>query len=152
MAINFGGIIYAWSSGKTIALFIVAGILLLAFGYQQASPKMTSRDTRVFPIHFFTIREPLCCFVLMAACSSGVFLVMYYVPLYFQFAKGVAPLHTGVNLLPFIVTTTVAIMVNGAVLSKIGYYKPWYLCGSAIALIGGVLLCELSMNLFWLPS
>ncbi|KAF7889886.1 uncharacterized protein EAF02_002301 [Botrytis sinoallii] len=146
MAINFGGILYEWSSGRIIAMFVIAGVLVLLFAVQQSHTLLTSATTRIFPVHFLSIKEPVCCFILMAACSSGTFLVMYYTPLYFQFAKGVSSLHSGVNLLPFIVTTTVAIMANGAILSKTGYYKPWYICGSALALVGGALMSHVSHN------
>ncbi|TEY81951.1 hypothetical protein BOTCAL_0030g00120 [Botryotinia calthae] len=34
-----------------------------------------------------------------------------------------------------------AIMFNGAILSKTGHYKPWYICRSAVALVSGALVC-----------
>ncbi|KAF4635034.1 hypothetical protein G7Y89_g3062 [Cudoniella acicularis] len=146
MALNFGGTLYSWSSGRIIAMFVIASILLLGFSVQQSLLVFTKQETRVFPVQFLKITEPVCCFILMASCSSGTFLVMYYIPLYFQFARGVTSLSSGVNILPFIVTTTAAIMINGAVLSKNGFYKPWYVCGSALALIGGALISRIDLD------
>jgi len=127
-------------------MFVVAGVLLITFSIQQSRKIFISVDTRVFPAQFLRMLEPVCSFLLMASCSSGVFLVMYYIPLYFQFVRGVASLHSGVDLLPFIVTITVAIMVNGAFLSKNGFYKPWCLGGSALALIGGALMSRIGLD------
>lgn len=36
MAISFGGVVYAWSSARTIAPFCVAGILFIIFGFSKS--------------------------------------------------------------------------------------------------------------------
>ena len=34
MPINFGGTVYAWNGGQTIAMFVLAGVLAIAFAIQ----------------------------------------------------------------------------------------------------------------------
>lgn len=142
MAINFGGTSYAWDSGKIIALFVVSGVLLIIFAVQQSLCILTTKDNRMFPVHFLGMKEPVLLFILMAANNAGAFVLMYYIPLYFQFTRGVGSLNSGVRLLALILTVTITIMVNGAVLSKTGFYQPWYIGGSVLILIGGVLMCK----------
>jgi MFS family permease len=142
MAINFGGTLYAWASGQTIALFVVSAILLVAFVVQQKFSFFTKAENRMFPVHFLKMKEPVLLFILMAAANTCGMMMMYYIPLYFQFTRGAGSLSSGVRLLPLIFTVTAAIMVNGAALSKTGYYQPWYLGGSILILIGGVLICK----------
>ena len=142
MAINFGGTLYPWASGPVIALFVVAGVLAFAFIAQQAVPIFTTQQTRIFPIHLLGKKEPLLLGVLMAANNAGTFVLVYYIPLYFQFIRGSSPLRSGVEMLPLIILITVTIMANGGILSKTGFYKPWYLVGSILVIIGGVLICK----------
>lgn len=148
MAINFGGTLYSWGSGQTIGMFVAAGVLLIAFAVQQTFCIFTSADGRMFPVHFLKMKEPVLLFILMAANNAGAFILMYYIPLYFQFTRGSGALHSGVQMLPLIIAVTVAIMLNGAMMSKFGYYFPWYVGGSALLLIGGGLLCKFSAHNF----
>lgn len=150
MAINFGGTSYAWGSGKIIALFVVSGVLLIIFAVQQSLCILTTKDNRMFPVHFLGMKEPVLLFILMAANNAGAFVLMYYIPLYFQFTRAVGSLNSGVRLLALILTVTITIMVNGAVLSKTGFYQPWYIGGSVLILIGGVLICECVISLLFI--
>lgn len=66
----------------------------------------------------------------------------FYIPLYFQFVRGDEPLTAAVRLLPFICIMVFFGLLNGAFMSKIGYYMPWYLFGGAFAVAGGSLMCK----------
>lgn len=147
MAINFGGTSYAWGSGKIIAMFVVSGVLLIIFAIQQYFCTFTTKDNRMFPLHFLKMKEPVLLFILMAANNAAAFVLMYYIPLYFQFTRGIGSLNSGVRLLALILTVTITIMANGAILSKTGYYQPWYVGGSVLIIIGGALLCKSTVSL-----
>ena len=137
---------YAWDSGQIIALFIVAGVLLVLFALQQTFCFLTDSQSRMFPVHFMKLKEPVLLAMLMGVNNGGTFVLMYYIPLFFQFARGTSSLSSGVELLPFIVFVTATIMANGAVLGKTGFYQPWYVVGNILIVIGGVLFCELSTS------
>lgn len=143
MPINFGGILYAWKSGAVIALFVIAGLLIISFLAQQTLTILTQVDDRIFPIHFLKIKEAVLLFILTSASNAAGFIAIYYIPLYFQFAKGETPLNAAVKLLPLIVFISVTVLVNGSVMGKWTYYQPWYVVGSVLVLIGGVLLCKI---------
>lgn len=144
IAINFGGTVYPWSSGQIIVLFVVGGILWVLFVIQQQLNILTTAETRIFPIHFLGMKEPVMLAILMAANNAGAFVPIYYIPLFFQFTQGSTALRSSVELLPLLVLITVTIMANGMILSKTGIYKPWYLFGSILLITGGVLMCMLS--------
>ncbi|KAL8951311.1 MAG: hypothetical protein Q9222_002710 [Ikaeria aurantiellina] len=143
MALNFGGTLYRWDSAQIIALFVVAGTAAVAFIAQQGLRYLTTVQNRMFPVHFLKMKEPVLLGILMAANNAGAFVLIYYIPLFLQFARGSSPLRSGVELLPLIVLITATIMINGGVLSKTGFYKPWYVLGSLLLLVGGVLICML---------
>lgn len=144
MGINFGGTLYAWSSGQTIALFVVSGVLWIIFGLQQGFEIATSIERRILPIHLFAHKEPILLFISCAAVGAVSYISVYYIPIYFQFTQGDDAIKSAVRLLPFIFLLITTIPTSGAMMSRLGYYKPWYLGGSIIAFIPAVLMCKLS--------
>lgn len=64
----------------------------------------------------------------------------YYIPLYFQFVRGDSALTAAVRLLPFIILMVTFGFLNGGLMSKLGYYMPWYLTGGILTTIGGALM------------
>lgn len=74
------------------------------------------------------------------AASSAVYIPIYYIPLYFQFARGETALQSAVKLLPFVFMVVTTSLLNGFFMSKLGYYMPWYLFGSILAVIGAALM------------
>ena len=142
MAINFGGTLYDWGNGRIIALFVVSGLLFIAFGLQQRFTFLIDRASRMFPVHFFRNKEALLLFILAASCNAATFISIYYIPIYFQFTRNDTALDSAVRLLPLIFVLSATILANGFLMSKLGYYQPWYVVGSALALVAGVLLCK----------
>lgn len=142
MAINFGRALYPWNSGQIIALFVLAFVLLIAFAVQQQFAWLTTTTERMFPVHLLKSVEATLLFVAAAGCNAAGFIPIYYIPIYFQFTRGDTALEAAVRLLPLIILLSAAIMANGYLMGKLGYYQPWYLVGSALALVGNVLLCE----------
>ncbi|MCJ1327053.1 hypothetical protein MMC10_003719 [Thelotrema lepadinum] len=144
LGINFGGAVYAWNSGPTIALFVVSGILFMLLAIQQATAFLTSPTERIFPVHI--LRKVEACLLFMAAAGSNTsgFVPIYYLPVYFQFTRGDSALEAAVRLLPLITLLSATIMLNGYLMSKLGYYQPWYVIAGALALIGNVLLSQIT--------
>ncbi|KAJ5230428.1 Major facilitator superfamily domain general substrate transporter [Penicillium chrysogenum] len=140
MGINFGGTLYPWDSGQTIALFVVSGVLWIIFGLQQGFNIATSTDRRILPIHLFAQKEPVLLFISCAAVGAVSYVSVYYVPIYFQFTQGDNAIQSAVRLLPFIFLLITTIPLSGVMMSHVGYYKPWYVGGSIIALIPAVLM------------
>lgn len=142
MATNFGGTLYPWNSGRIITLFVLAGVFVVAFAVQQTLTLFTTESDRMFPVQFLKMKEPVLLFISMAAANAGGFIAIYYIPTYFAFVRGDAPVESAVRLLPLIVFISTLVLVNGALIAKLGFYQPWYLAGGALALIGGVLMCK----------
>ncbi|KAL8873999.1 MAG: hypothetical protein Q9198_006945, partial [Flavoplaca austrocitrina] len=140
MAISFGGTLYPWNSGSTITLFVVGGALWGIFAIQQTFCFLTTPDSRMFPVYLLKNKEVVLLFISCAAVGAGSYVTVYYIPIYFQFTRDHTALGTAVDMLPFIVLLITTIPFSGYLMSRVGYYKPWYLGGSILALIGGVLM------------
>ncbi|KAI1147628.1 major facilitator superfamily-domain-containing protein [Nemania diffusa] len=146
MGIAFGGSVYSWHSGQTIALFVTTGILWLAFIVQQRLCLLVKPENRLFPTSLVKSWEMDILFAQVASAQVVVTVPIYFIPLYFQFAKAETALRSGVQLLPFVLPLVFAVMVNGSVMAQLGYYMPWYLIGSALALAGSVLLYTIHVD------
>ncbi|OHX00520.1 hc-toxin efflux carrier [Colletotrichum incanum] len=140
MAMNFGGVLWGWNEGESIGLFVTAGVLIILFVLQQVYYVGTSRTNRLFPMHFWKSRTMICLFFTMMLATFGSFIGIFYLPLYYQFTRGTSAVETSVHLLPFILFLAAFNLLNGQFMARTGYYYPWYIAGSALELIGGVLL------------
>jgi len=60
--------------------------------------------------------------------------------LYFQFAHGTSALQAGTYLLPFVASFVASILANAIIMTKTGYYTPWYLFGILLSVAGGAVL------------
>jgi len=141
MAINLGGALYAWNSPQIITLFVVSFVLFIVFGIQQTFTIFTTATTRIFPTQFLSNWNAMLLFCCAAAVNTAGSIPIYYVPLYFQFSRGDSAITAAVRLLPLIFILSAAILASGHFMSRWSYFQPWYIFGSALALIGGVLLC-----------
>lgn len=73
MAMNFGGVLWSWGDGRSIALFVLAGFLFGLFCAQQCLCFMTNMEDRVFPMHFFRSYEMVVLFLTMSKHSISLF-------------------------------------------------------------------------------
>ena len=138
IGISFRGVIYSWNSGKIIGLLISTGILWVGFGIQQTF--LVDKEKRLFPIHLFQSRDMWILFAQTLNSISLLFLELFFIPLYFQFVHANNALVAGVRLLPPIFIGLFASVVSGAIMGKLGWYKPWYLSGSVLAIVGAALI------------
>ncbi|KAL8408917.1 hypothetical protein RB594_007378 [Gaeumannomyces avenae] len=146
MAMNLGGVLWDWDSGSSIGLLVASGVLAILFVLQQCFYIATSRENRLFPMHFWRSRTMIALFFTMMLATFGSFISIYYLPLYYQFTRGATAVETSVHLLPFILFLVAFNLVNGHFMGRTGYYYPWYIAGSALELIGGVLLYTVDEN------
>ena len=146
MALNFGGTLYPWDSGQTIACFVVSGVLFIVFGLQQVFCVLTTEESRIFPCRFLLDKTMVILFMQMSASVTIFFLPIYFIPLFFQFTRNDSAVEAGVRLLPLICLLVFAVTLNGALMSKYGYYMPWYAVGGCLALIGSALMYTVDLH------
>lgn len=109
LALQYGGNTYSWKSAQIIGLFCGAGgtfIVWLVWDYWKGDEAM---------IPFSMAKKT----IIWSSCMTyGLFMAQqfcmsYYLPLYFQGAKGVSPTLSGVYLLPSIVSQVIAAVGSG---------------------------------------
>jgi EmrB/QacA subfamily drug resistance transporter len=136
IALQWGGTTYPWSDGRIIALFVVFGVLLIAFIIVQ----FIVGENATIPIRIAKQRS-IACGALYALCVGAAFFVMvYYIPLWFQAIHGTSATHSGIDTLPMMIAVVIASLTAGFIVSTWGYYTPFMYGLVVVGSIGAGLL------------
>ena len=146
MIFTFGGSIWPWNDGRIIALFVVFGLVLLAFTVTQYFAVLTTKERRLFPGQFLRSRSLILLYICTACLGASLYVAIYYIPLYFQFVHGDTGTQAAVRLLPFIIFYIASVLLNGILMPKYGYYMPWFLFSGVFMTIGGALMYTTQTN------
>lgn len=146
MAVIFGGLLYEWDSYTMIILWVFVGVLAVAFILGHWFHPFVAQEHRLYPGHMLkNFKLGIMQFATFAA-AGAVYVPIYYIPLYFQFAKSESPVEAAIKLLPFVFMIATVSIVQGVLLSKFGYYMPWFLGGSILAIIGSALMYTVKID------
>jgi MFS family permease len=126
LALQWGGQSKAWSSSDVIGTLIGFGLLTIIIGRL-----LKDRTVAVG-----------CAFI--SFLGGGFFLLLYYIPIYFQVVSGVTASQSGVRNLPLILGTSIATIISGGLISAYGHFVPFLILGAVGSTIGSGLLYSLS--------
>jgi len=76
----------------------------------------------------------------------GLYTHIFYLPFYFQATKGTTAEESGIRTIAYLVSNTLAAIVVGGTVTKIGYYSPFMWLGSAVFCVGAGLLYTLKVT------
>ncbi|GBF61938.1 MFS transporter [Trichophyton mentagrophytes] len=134
-----GGIEHPWSSWR-IVLPLVLGIAgWICFHIQQSFSSHPS-----VPPHLFSNRTSAAAYLLTFLSSVLVQAISYFLPVYFQAVHGTTTLRSGIDFLPFAISTLGSAVISGILLSKFGAYRPIHAVSFALSAIGFGLLTLLN--------
>ncbi len=68
--------------------------------------------------------------------GGAYFIVLYYLPIYFQSIQGSSPIGSGVKMLGMIIPLTIFAIVQGVALTKIGIVPLFWIVGGALGTVG----------------
>ncbi|KAH7131823.1 major facilitator superfamily domain-containing protein [Dendryphion nanum] len=139
MVFTLAGVQWAWSDGRIITLFVVLGVLLIAFIASQYFEILSSRANRIFPGDFLRNRTLILLYICQACAATTLFVPIYYIPLFFQLAHGEGGVQSAIRLIPFVIIAVAASMFQGAMMPRFGYCAPWFFVASVFAVISGAL-------------
>ncbi|KAK5210776.1 hypothetical protein LTR41_003388 [Exophiala xenobiotica] len=145
LALQWGGTTYGWKNPIIIVFFVLAGCLVLAFGYVQ----YRQGDTATLPPRIAKQRSMIAG-VWYTACCNGVLAVTeYYISIYFQGVRGYTATKSGLLGLPMIIGFSVALLAAGMGVTWLGYYFPFpafMLATSILAPVASGLLTTIDLQ------
>jgi MFS family permease len=100
----------------------------------------TSKENRLLPVQYFSHRTLFILFILGILSAVAIFVPVYFISLFFQFAKGDGALKAAGRLAPFLVVLVISCVMQGGIMGKDGRYAPWYIGSSALVIIGSALM------------
>jgi hypothetical protein len=136
LALQWGGTQYAWRDARIIALFVVFGVLILGFVYVQ----YRQQDDATVPPRILSDRTVWSAGVYAFATGSSFFLIIYYLPIWFQAVQGVSAVDSGIRNLPTLISVVIMSIVSGGLVTALGHYAPFMIIGTILMSIGAGLL------------
>ncbi|KAI0891816.1 MFS general substrate transporter [Annulohypoxylon nitens] len=138
IALQWGGVQYAWSSSIIIGLFVGFGvvmILFLAWSYWQG-------EDALIPPRLFTINRNPALLCTASFFINGPFqIVIYYLPVWFQGVLGSSPISSGINFFPTVISDVLSAFIGSALVTQLGWWNPFLLFATAMVgyqIFGGV--------------
>ncbi|KAL6230016.1 hypothetical protein BDW75DRAFT_234750 [Aspergillus navahoensis] len=141
LALQWGGTKYDWGNGRIIALFVLAGVLLSGFTVIQ----YFSGDRATVPPRVFGNRNVWGAALFGSGVTAGFFLMLYYIPIWFQAIKGASAIRSGVMNLPMVLAYVTFSLSGGFLTSKLGYYMPFAYLTVIFMSIGSGLLATFTV-------
>ncbi|KAJ7059774.1 putative MFS multidrug transporter [Mycena amicta] len=136
LALQWGGSKYAWNDRRIIALFVVFGVLIIAF----VAIQIWKKDDATVPPRVFKARS-IWSGALFAFClGAAYFILVFYLPIWFQAIKGVSAVRSGIDNIPMILSVVVGSLLSGALVTLIGVYTVFLLISSVLMSVGAGLL------------
>jgi MFS family permease len=136
LALQWGGTKYSWHSAQIIVLLILCGLLCLTF----VGIQIWKNENATIPPRIMKQRSIAAAVWFGFFNGIGMMVLLYYLPIWFQAVRGDSATKSGIMLLPLILSSTITALVAGVIISRIGYYNPFFLLASIIMPIGVGLL------------
>ncbi|KAJ7618498.1 DHA14-like major facilitator [Roridomyces roridus] len=136
LALQWGGSKYEWSNGRIIALFVLFALLISIF----IAVQIWKQDLGTVPPRIFKKRSVMAGTFFSFCLGSSFFILVYFIPIWFQAIKGVTAVHSGIDNLPMILALVISSLLAGGVVATFGYYTPFMLLSSVLMGVGAGLL------------
>ena len=142
LGLDFGGVIFPWSSPKVICL-IVFGTLMI--GFFLFSEKRLAKYP-LMPLSVFKNRSNNAAFLVTFSHSMVAIGAEYYLPLYFQSVKQASPLRSGILILPMMVVEAAVDISTGILIHRTGRYREIIWAGVILMTLGTGLYINLGTD------
>ncbi|KAI0456051.1 DNA repair protein RAD50 [Xylaria acuta] len=142
LAFQWGGTLLPWSDSRVIGTLVGFVLISIVFVVNEwwmgdralLEPRiMKSRRIWANCGHVFFV-------------SGGFFVLIYYLPLYFQSVQGVSPIESGVRNLPIIIGCLFSILAGFVVMAVSRSWAPLMAIGAAVGTVGSGLLYTLNVS------
>lgn len=142
LAMQWGGTSKAWSSSNVIGLLVGFGLLVIAF----VAIEYFSGDRALLQGRLLKDRTLMVMSAYIFFVAGAFFILLYYLPIYFQATRGVSAAKSGINNLPLVFGASLFTVVSGVAITVWGQYIPPMILGSMLTAIGAGLLYTLEID------
>ncbi|OUM68842.1 hypothetical protein PIROE2DRAFT_68647 [Piromyces sp. E2] len=133
LALEWGGVDYAWSSWQIILLFCLFAFFFVIFVIVELK---LAREP-IIPPEIFKVRNINC---MIVACTLIGFAFMgscTFIPLYFQMVRGMKATTSGLMMIPMSIIVTILNIGSGAYIGKYGHVNILFIIGFILSAASG---------------
>jgi EmrB/QacA subfamily drug resistance transporter len=132
---SLGGNTWGWGSPQVLAIGALTLVLLAGFVLVEQRAPEPVLPLRLFRNRVFAVGSAIGLIVGFALFGAVTFL-----PLFFQTVNGAGPTEAGLRLIPLMAGLLVTSIASGQIISRVGRYKAFPIIGTALVVIGFLLL------------
>lgn len=142
LALQWGGVTKPWSSSDVIGTLVGAAVLFALFvGLEIYLGDRAAMNTRLLK------KKTMAFMMAFNFIMSGVFFILlYYLPIYFQVVSGVDAAESGIRSIPLVAGASIFAMVAGFVITTTGDFQLVTLFGTVLATVGSGLIFTLAVG------
>ncbi|MCJ1377897.1 hypothetical protein MMC17_000993 [Xylographa soralifera] len=142
LALQWGGTTKSWNDSSVIGTLVGFVLLLGLFGVIQ----WYQGDRALLLGRLLKKRIILVGALYQIFLSGGFFVLLYYLPLYFQVVSGVSPSESGIRNLGLVISVSLFSIVSGGLITAFGHYVPIMIAASVFATVGAGLVYTLGVG------
>ncbi|GKZ18239.1 hypothetical protein AbraIFM66951_000412 [Aspergillus brasiliensis] len=142
LALQWGGLQYAWQDARIIVLLVLAGLLAITF----ISVEIWQGPNAMLPSRVFTQRTVSAAAFFGFCTVSAIFVLTYYLPIWFQGVKSASPIQSGIWTLPWVITSTIVSLTSGILISKLGHPDGFMFIATIFGAIGSGLFTTFTVD------
>ncbi|TIA03963.1 DNA repair protein RAD50 [Aureobasidium pullulans] len=143
--LEYGGVTYPWDSATVLCLIIMGVFTMCLFIINE----WKFAKSPVMPLRIFQNQSNIAVLGVCAIHGMVFISASYYLPLYFQAARGATPLLSGVYILPQALSLSFASMATGIFIRKTGQYLPAIWFGMVFLVLGFGLFVDFTADSGW---
>ncbi|KAI9712456.1 MAG: hypothetical protein M1820_001669 [Bogoriella megaspora] len=143
LALQYGGTTYAWKSSQVIGLLIGFGLIIITLGIWE----IYQDEYAMLPRRLMKQRTLWAPCVFQFLFAGSYFLILYYLPIYFQSILGFSPIKSSVDNLPLIVAFGIFMLTGGLAVSATGHATPSMAVGAALTCVSAGLFYSMDNNI-----
>ncbi|HEX5416213.1 MAG TPA: MDR family MFS transporter, partial [Chloroflexota bacterium] len=142
LALSLGGTAgFAWGSPKTLGLFAISALLVVAFIVVETRAAEPLIAPWLFKNRTFSLS-----IVTVLLGGFGMFGALINIPIFIQGVQGDSATSSGNALTPMMLTMIVVSIVSGLIVSRTGRYRVLAVVGQAVLAIGMFLLSTIGVD------
>ncbi|KAI9656215.1 MAG: hypothetical protein M1821_004878 [Bathelium mastoideum] len=142
LALQYGGTTYAWKSSQVIGLLVGFGLIMITLGAWE----VYQGEYAILPPRLMKQRTlgVLCIFQFVFA--GTYFLILYYLPIYFQSILGASPIKSSVDNLPLLIAVGICMLTGGIAVAATGHATPSMAAGAALTCVSAGLFYSMDID------
>jgi EmrB/QacA subfamily drug resistance transporter len=139
LALSEGGTSHPWGSTWIVGLLVAAGVLLVSFVLVERRAVEP-----LIPLDMLADRNVALTSIAGLSIGAGMFVGIFYVPLFMQAVVGTSSASSGMALVPLMFGLIVSSTVSGIMITRTQRYKAIIVVGPLIAMVGLYLMSQMS--------